>query len=77
MIRSAWSLILASILLIIGIVQWIRPFSAAPVNPKLLIVAALLLFLRYATVRQHQKRQQMLDAVPKHPLRLSEEDEQK
>ncbi len=75
MIRSAWSLILASILLVAGIVQWVRPFSAAPVNPKLMILAAVLLFLRYGAVRQHQKRQEMLNSVPKHPLGISDDDE--
>ena len=73
MVRSAWSLILALILLVAGIVQWVRPFSAAPVNPKLMILAAVLLLLRYAAVRQHRKRQELLNAVPKHPLGISDD----
>jgi hypothetical protein len=75
MVRSSWSLILASILLVFGIVQWVRPFSAAPVNPKLMILAALLLFLRYGAARQHQKRQEMLNAVPKHPLGITDDED--
>ena len=72
MIRSAWSLILATILLIAGVWQWVRPFSSAPVNPKLMILAAILLFLRYGAVRQRQRRQELLDSVPKRPLGLDD-----
>jgi hypothetical protein len=75
MIRSTWSLILGAILLAVGILQWVRPFSSAPVNPKLMILAAVLLFLRYGAVRQRQKRLELLNAVPKHPLGLSDTDE--
>ena len=75
MARSAWSLILAGIILCLGILQWIRPFSAAPIDPRLLILAAVLLFLRYFAVRQREKRRELLDAVPKHPLGLSDGDD--
>jgi hypothetical protein len=45
------------------------------VNPKLMILAAVLLFLRYGAVRQHQKRQELLNSVPKHPLGISGDDD--
>ena len=75
MIRSAWSLILAAILLVLGIWQWVRPFSSAPVNPKLMILAAILLFLRYGAVRQRQRRMEMLNQVAKRPLGLDGEED--
>jgi hypothetical protein len=71
--RANFSLALAVILLVVGVVQWIRPFSAAPVNPLLLVIAALLLIARYLVARQRQKREEILDSVPKRPLGLSDD----
>lgn len=71
--RANFSLALAAILLVIGIVQWVRPFSAAPVNPLLIVIAALLLIARYALARQRQKRAEMLEKIPEHPLGLSDD----
>jgi hypothetical protein len=72
--RANFSLALAVVLLVIGILQWVRPFSAAPVSPVLLVIAALLLMARYALARQRMKREQMLDQIPKHPLGISDDD---
>jgi hypothetical protein len=71
--RANFSLALAVILLVVGVIQWIRPFSAAPVNPLLLVIAALLLIARYLVARQRQKREEILDSVPKRPLGLSDD----
>ena len=72
--RANFSLVLAVIVIAIGIVQWVRPFSAAPVNPFLIIIAGLLLVARYAAARQRAKRAEMLAKVPEHPLGLSDEE---
>lgn len=72
--RANFSLALAIVVLVIGIVQWVRPFSAAPINPILIVVAALLLIARYTVARQRAKRARMLDEVPKHPLGLSDDE---
>jgi hypothetical protein len=74
MYRPSFSLALAIVLLIVGVLQWVRPFSAAPINPLLIILAAVLLGARYLAVRQRQKRAEILKQVPKHPLGLSEND---
>jgi predicted Na+-dependent transporter len=74
MLRSAFTLTLAVVLLSFGIVQMIRPFSGAPIKPLLLIIAALLLFLRYGLVVQRQKRLELMKAVRKRPLGLSDDD---
>ena len=68
------SLALAVVLFVLGVVQMVKPFSAAPVNPVLMMVAAVLLLARYAAVRQRQKREQMLRSVSKHPLGLDGEE---
>ena len=73
MLRAALTLTLAVILLGLGIAQMVRPFSGAPINPVLLIIAALLLFLRYGLVRQRQKRLELMQGVPKRPLGLSDD----
>jgi hypothetical protein len=69
------SLALAVVLFVLGVVQMVKPFSAAPVNPYLMLVAAVLLAARYFAVRQRIRRDQLLRSVPKHPLGLSDEDE--
>ena len=73
MVRAALTLTLAIILLCLGIAQIVRPFSGAAINPVLLIIAALLLFLRYGLVRQREKRLRLMKGVPKRPLGLSDE----
>ena len=70
---SGFTLVLAAVLLFLGVVQMIKPFSGAPINPLALIAAALLLFVRYGLVRQRQRRMAMLDKVPKKPLGLSDD----
>jgi uncharacterized membrane protein len=70
---SGFTLVLAAVLLCLGVVQMIKPFSGAPINPLALIAAALLLFVRYGLVRQRQRRMAMLDKVPKKPLGLSDD----
>jgi hypothetical protein len=75
MLSTNLSLILAAILLILAIVQMVRPFSGAPVNPVLLVIASLLLMARYAVVRQQRKRKELLDKVPRHPLGISDDPE--
>lgn len=72
--RANFSLALAIVVLVIGVVQWVRPFSAAPINPILIVVAALLLIARYTIARQREKRARMLDQVPKRPLGLSDDE---
>lgn len=64
------SLALALVLFVLGVVQMVKPFSAAPVNPYLMLVAAVLLAARYFAVRQRMRRDELLRNVPKHPLGL-------
>jgi drug/metabolite transporter (DMT)-like permease len=72
MYRPSFSLALAIVLLFVGVLQLVRPFSAAPINPVLIIIAAVLLVARYLALRQRQKRAEILKRVPKHPLGISE-----
>lgn len=69
--RPNLSITLAVVLLVMGVIQWIRPFSGARLHPGLLILAAALLLARWAAVRQRRKRLELLNQVPKHPLGLS------
>ncbi len=73
MLRDTFTLTLAAILLCLGIAQMVRPFSGAPINPLLLIAAAGLLFLRFALVRQRQKRLELMKGVSKRPLGISDD----
>lgn len=70
-LNSGLTLVLAAILLCLGVVQMIKPFSGAPIQPVALVIAALLLFVRYGLVRQRRKRLELRDSVPKKPLGLS------
>lgn len=66
---------LALVLFVLGVVQMVKPFSAAPVNPYLMLVAAVLLAARYFAVRQRMRRDELLRNVPKHPLGLDSDDD--
>jgi Flp pilus assembly protein TadB len=77
MLPASLTLALGLILLCLGIAQMVRPFSGAPINPVLLIIVAMLLFLRYGLVRQRQKRLELMKEIPKTPLGLSGELEDK
>jgi hypothetical protein len=71
---SSWvTLVLAAIVLCLGIVQMVRPFSRAPFNPVLMMIVAVLLFVRYGIARQRQKRIEVMRGVPKRPLGLGED----
>ncbi len=67
---------LVFIALSLAVVQFINPFGARMprVSPGFLILIALLLAARYAARRQAQKRAEILKAVPRRPLGLSDDD---
>ena len=44
------------------------------INPGVLVIIVLLLAARYAARRQARKRSEILKAVPRRPLGLSDED---
>ncbi len=75
MYRPSFSLALAIVLLCVGVLQMVRPFSAAPVNPVLLIIAAALLMVRYFALRQRQHRAEIMKDVPKRPLGIGDDEE--
>jgi hypothetical protein len=75
MLRARLTLTLAVIILCLGIAQMVRPFSSAPINPVILILVAMLLFLRYGLVRQRQKRLELMKGIPKRPLGLSDDED--
>jgi hypothetical protein len=64
-LRESLTLVLGVVALILAIVFRLRP--------SFLIVIALLLALRYATILQKRKRAQILREVPRRPLGLSDE----
>ena len=72
-LSSGFTLVLAAILLCMGVAQMVKPFSRAPIDPRVLIVIALLLFVRYGLVRKRQRRLEMMQNVPKKPLGLSDD----
>ena len=76
MLSSRLTLVLAAIVVCLGVVQMVRPFSGAPFNPVLLILIGLLLFARYGMARQRQKRIELMKRVPKRPLGLGDDEEQ-
>ncbi len=65
-LRESLTLVLGVTALILAIVFHLRI--------GFLIVIALLLGLRYATILQKRKRQEILREVPRHPLGLSDDD---
>lgn len=57
----------------VAVFEVIRSGGNFRVPAFILIVIALLLGARYAARRQAQRRDEMLKAVPKHPLGISDE----
>jgi hypothetical protein len=63
------------IALTLAVVELIR-FGAggSRINPGVLVIIVLLLAVRYAARRQAKKRSEILKAVPRRPLGLSDDD---
>jgi hypothetical protein len=72
--REHLPLALAVAALGLAIAQKIHPFGNR-VPPAILIVAALLGVLRYAMQKQLQRRNKMLNDVPRRPLGISDDPE--
>ncbi len=75
MLSSRVTLVLAAVVVCLGVVQMVHPFSGAPFNPILLILIGLLLFARYGMARQRQKRIEMMNEVKDHPLGLVDDED--
>jgi len=67
--------VLAVIALVLAIAQFVAPFGPRVfrISPGILVIAALLLAARYGAHRQAKKRDEILKAVPRRPLGLSDD----
>jgi hypothetical protein len=66
---------LAVVVLVLAFAQYVAPFGPRVfrISPGILIVIALLLAARYGAYRQAKKRDEILKAVPRRPLGLSDD----
>jgi hypothetical protein len=72
--REYLPLVLAAVAVGVGIAQTIHPFGNR-VPPGILVVVALLCVLRFAMQKQLQKRNKMVNEVPRRPLGISDDSE--
>ena len=69
------TLVFAALVLGLALAEFIYPFGPRTlrISPGLLVILALLLALRDAVRRQARKREEILKAVPRRPLGLSDD----
>ena len=71
--RQNLPIVLAGVALALAAVQAVHPIGFH-LHPGLMLIVALLLALRWVLRRQAAKRTTLSEAVPKHPLGISEEE---
>lgn len=69
------TLALAALVLALALVEFIHPFGprVLRISPGLLVILALLLAARHAVRHEARKREEILKAVPRRPLGLSDD----
>lgn len=75
MLSSNLTLVIAVILVVVGMAEFVHPFGPAflRTNPILVVILGALLAARHAAHSAARKRQKMLDEVPEKPLGLSDD----
>jgi len=73
-LRLNFTLVLGLVALALAVIQWIHPFGGrSRLSPLIVLVILLLVGIRYAARQQAQKRSEVVKAVPKRPLGITDE----